>query len=173
MAIIVRGITPAQQSIDISLALQRTPGQANDANNWALLVGFVLLILFAVGWVYLNIRNGQPFRIEASTTLPEDAAVDRIIEGYVRAGWSAVTLSDGRVLFSRTTRPDIGTTLFLALFFILPALLYLTVSQQRQTADMEVIAVTEGRTTVEILGNKTGWGGVSTAARILRELPKT
>lgn len=172
MMLILAGFAVYVQSIDIALALQRTAGRDNGGQQWFGIIIILLLVLVIAGWIYLNYRNGQPFRIEASTTLPEDAAVDRIIEGYVRSGWNATPLSDGRVLFSRTTAPDIGTAFFLAFFFILPALLYLMVSRQRQTADLEVISVTDQGTTVEILGNRTGWGGVNTAAKILRGLPK-
>lgn len=159
--------------IGLSLALQRTTIRVEDPAGWTMVVAFVALILIAIGWVYLNIRNGQPFRIEGSTTLPEDEAIDRIIEGYVHAGWNAVTLSDGRVLFNRTTFPDIIPTLFLGFLSAMLAIVYLLVGRQRQMADLAVIPGADGRTIVEIYGNKTGWGGVRTAAAILRELPKT
>jgi hypothetical protein len=135
-----------------------------------LIAAMVLILILGAAALYARsaYRSAQPFRIEASTTLPRDAAADRVTEGYVRAGWSATTLSDGRVLFSRTTMPNTGTALLLALFFILPALLYILTSQRHQTAELRIVRENDRRTEIEILGNTTGYGGVSTAARILR-----
>lgn len=76
------------------------------------------------------------------------------------------------MIFSRTTKPDIGTTILLALFFVLPALIYMMSSQRHQTAELRVVDRDGRRTSVEIVGNTTGYGGVNTAATILRELPK-
>lgn len=173
MTAIPGSLTFDELSTDLPLAFQRTTIQFENSHNWIFPVSILALIVVAVGWVYLNIRNGQPFRIEASTTLPENVAVDRIIEGYVHAGWNAVTLSDGRVLFNRTTSPGVVPTLFLGILSAVLAIVYLLVGRQRQVADLAVISEANGRTTVEIYGNKTGWGGVSTAAAILRDLPKT
>lgn len=151
----------------------QTVTDASDDRAWLrwLLLGAIVAVL--VLYVWASYRASLPFRIEGSTTLPETAAKDRMTDEYVRAGWSASPLSDGRVLFSRTTQPNVGTTLVLALFFILPALLYVVSSQRRQTAELSVTETRLHHTHIEILGNTTGYGGVDTAARILRTLPKS
>lgn len=141
--------------------------------NW-LAWGIVALIFIVLAlYVWSSWRSYQPFRIEGSTSLPADAASDRVIEGYVREGWSATPLSDGRVLFSRTTQPDAGTTLLLALLFVLPAIIYIVSSQKRQTAELQLVPLGGRGTAIEIIGNTTGFGGVNTAAGILRSLPKS
>lgn len=149
-----------------------TVTDASDTNwlAWGI-VGAVFVVLAL--YVWSSWRSYQPFRIEGSTSLPVDAASDRVITGYVRAGWSATPLSDGRVLFARTTKPELGTTILLGFFFILPALIYIVSSQKRQTAELQLAPI-EGRgTAIEIVGNTTGYGGVNTAAGILRSLPKS
>jgi hypothetical protein len=136
--------------------------------------GIIALICIGLTlYVWLSWQSSRPFRIEGSTSLPADAAGDRVTEGYVRTGWSATPLSDGRVLFSRTTKPELGTTILLGLFFILPALIYIVSSQKRQTAEMMVTPIDGRGTAIEITGNTTGYGGVQTAAGILRALPKS
>lgn len=158
--------------------LQGAPGRrsTNVGNDggvpWSVLLLMALILGLIVLYVWSSVRAIQPFRIEASTTLPPNAAVDHITERYIRAEWSAHTFSDGRVLFSRTTKPDTGTTILLALFFVIPALLYLLTSQRHQTAELQVVESAGRRTSLEILGNTTGYGGVNTAASILRSLPK-
>jgi hypothetical protein len=162
--------------------LQGAPGRSatntgdSDGISWFAVLMTALIVILLLGAAALRIRSAyrsaQPFRIEASTTLYPDAAVDKITEGYVRSGWSATTLSDGRVIFSRTTKPDIGTVILLALFFVLPALIYMMTSQRHQTAELRVVDGDGRRTSVEIVGNTTGYGGVNTAAGILRSLPK-
>jgi hypothetical protein len=150
----------------------QTVTDASDDRAWLrwLLLGAIVAVL--VLYVRASYRASLPFRIEGSTTLPEAAARDRITDEYVRAGWAASPLSDGRVLFSRTTQPKLGTTLMLAVFFILPALLYVVSSQRRQTAELHVAETSRLHTRIEILGNTTGYGGVDAAAGILRTLPK-
>lgn len=164
-------LLPALPYPPIALMLQPTSEDRDP--NWFLwgLVVVIFIVLALYAWS--SWQSARPFRIEGSTSLPVDAASDRITEGYVRAGWSATPLSDGRVLFSRTTKPELGTTLLLGLFFILPALIYIVSSQKRQTAELH-LAPREGRgTAIEITGNTTGFGGVQTAARILRSMPKS
>jgi hypothetical protein len=150
----------------------QTVTDASDDRAWVrwLLLGAIAVML--VLYVRASYRASLPFRIEGSTTLPEPAAQDRVTDGYIRAGWVASPLSDGRVLYSRTTQPNLGTTLVLALFFILPALLYVVSSQRRQTAELHTVVASPSVTRIEILGNTTGYGGVDTAASILRSLPK-
>lgn len=151
----------------------QTVTDASDDRAWLrwLLLGAIVAVL--VLYVRASYRASLPFRIEGSTALPIRSARDRITDEYVRAGWAASPLSDGRVLFSRTTQPKIGTTLVLALFFILPALLYVVSSQRRQIAELNVTETPHHHTRIEILGNTTGYGGVDTAASILRTLPKS
>lgn len=150
----------------------QTVTDASDERGWILWPLIVAIAVVLILYVWASYRASMPFRIEGWTTLSGLAATDRVTEGYVRAGWSAVPLSDGRVLFSRTTQPKLGTTLLLALFFILPALLYVVSSQRRQTAELNVTEAPRHPTRIEILGNTTGYGGVDTAARILRSVPK-
>jgi hypothetical protein len=147
----------------------------NDSGDtsWFVLLLMMLLAGLIVLYIRSSIRAIKPFRIEASTTLEPNSAVDHITESYVRDGWSAASLSDGRMIFSRTTKPDTGTTLLLALFFILPALIYMLTSQRRQTAELRVAGSMNRHTKIEITGNTTGYGGVNTAAKILRALPKS
>jgi type II secretory pathway pseudopilin PulG len=144
--------------------------------SWVAVLITTLVVVLILGAAALYVRSAyrsaQPFPIEASTTLSCNAAADRVTEGYDRAGWSATTLSDGRVLFSRTTMPNTGTALLLALFFVLPALLYILTSQRHQTAELRIDRESDRRIQIEILGNTTGYGGVNTAAGILRSLPK-
>lgn len=156
----------------VHASLFQTVTDASDDRAWVrwLLLGVIVAVL--VLYVRASYRASLPFRIEGTTSLPEPAAQDRVTEGYVRAGWAASPLSDGRVLYSRTTQPNLGTTLVLALFFILPALLYVVSSQRRQTAELSTVVASPSVTRIQILGNTTGYGGVDTAAAILRSLPK-
>ncbi len=150
----------------------QTATDASDERRWMLWLLLAGIAVVLVLYVWASYRASMPFRIEGSTALPEPAARDRVTEGYVRAGWTASPLSDGRVLYSRTTQPNLGTTLVLALFFILPALLYVVSSQRRQTAELHTVVASPSVTRLQIEGNTTGYGGVDTAAAILRSLPK-
>lgn len=169
--------SPAVFSLPVAMLVQDVPGRPDstprDDPNWVAW-GIVALIFVVLAlYVWSSWRLSQPFRIEGSTSLPTDAARDRVTEGYVRAGWSATPLSDGRVLFARTTKPELGTTILLGLFFILPALIYIVSSQRRQTAELRTSPIGGRGTAIEITGNTTGFGGVNTAAEILRGLPKS
>jgi hypothetical protein len=141
--------------------------------NWTAWGIITLVVIGLVLYVWFSWQASRPFRIEGSTSLTLDGARDRIIEGYIQAGWSATPLSDGRVLFARTTRPDLAITILLGFFVILPALIYIVSSQKRQSAEMRLSQVGSRGSVVVITGNTTGFGGVQTAAMVLRSLPKS
>lgn len=161
-----------------ALLLKDIPGRSETGEQkqdipWATYVLLALIIVIVIAYVYAAYRNGQPFRIEGATTARPDAATDAVIEGYARAGWNATRLADGRVLFTRTTKPAVSTTILLGLFFVLPALIYIVASRKEQVAELRVPSPSPHGSEIEILGNMTGNGGVRTAAAVLRELPKT
>lgn len=164
-------LTDLQPNLVYASLIQTETG-ASDDRAWVRWLILAVIVVVVVLYVRASYRASLPFRIEGSTTLRVLAAQDCVTEGYVRAGWTASPLSDGRVLYSRTTQPNLGTTLLLALFFILPALLYVVSSQRRQTAELYTEVASPSVTRIQILGNTTGYGGVDTAAAILRSLPK-
>lgn len=136
--------------------------------EFAILALIVLMVAVAF---YLDRQARKPFTLAASSSAVPSSAIERLTELYAIAGWHAVILSDRRAIFTRTTLPNPLIVLVLGMFFILPALIYLSLSFHHQISTLTVTPDDHGGSSLDMTGNIRGWDGILTAATLMRELP--
>jgi len=96
------------------------------------------------------------------TDLPRSEALQHI-QMFMNAqnrGWALTHKDDASITFTRTGKPDIGTTIILLLLFVLPAILYLIFAWRKETANFFIVEKKDGTSITVEAGLHTkqlGW----------------
>ncbi len=102
------------------------------------ILAIVLLLLVigaAIVWV---IYNSRPGAFAFDTEVPPQEVIEQAVVVYAMAGWSTTSRSGNQVTFVRESRPSCCLAAALAVVFILPALLYMVLWRETDTASVTV-----------------------------------
>ncbi len=132
-------------------------------------------LLFLVGmgaFVIVMMRSRQPSQVEARTPLPPDEVMQRAIQTYTMNGWRVNSQLANNVTFVTDRKPSCLIALILLCIGFIPGILYLIFAGRSLSASLHVSVNEASMSVVRITSNTTGFGGKSTAERVIASLPR-
>lgn len=134
----------------------------------------VVIAVVAIGVVvsYANYQNAKPFRIESSTALQPQPALDALQARLARDGWALGFRDDSSLIMSADKRADLGTTAAIGCLSVWMGLLHAVSSQRTTTVQFDAAPNASG-TIIITNGSRSGSGVLRYVATQLRELPKS
>lgn len=133
-----------------------------------LIVIGIMAIAVLIG--YSNYQNAKAFRIESSSSLQPDEALDSLQSSFARDGWMLGSRDTGSLVMSIDSKANLGSTAALGCFSVWFGLLHVLSSQKRITVQVDVTHSADGSLIVTN-GSRSG-SYLNYIAWHLRELPK-
>lgn len=133
-----------------------------------LVVAALIIGVIVIG--YANYQNARPFRLESSTSLPPEEALDTLQSQMARDGWNLGYRERHSLVMNITYPASFGSTAALGCLSIWLALLYLVTRRRTVIVQIEARETVNG-TALVTEGARSGDILEYMAGRV-RELPK-
>lgn len=120
--------------------------------------------------IWMN-RNRQPYITGTQTPIPVEQVLQTAVQTYTLDSYQVTSHTTGNVTFTRQTRPNMAFVILLLITGILPGILYWVLANK--PFSVNVVAAPQGSvTSVNITSSVTGFGGKTTADKLIATLPR-